>query len=1270
MKSNERGAGLPSSVAKKLRAIQRRAVGFTFLRGTILAGTVLLAAMLAAMLIDWSVGWFNSTARYAATVLALGAAAAALVIWCARPLLHRRTIVSTARDVDQSLPQLEERWSTVTELSQNTDAPEVRGSEAMIRKVASEAELASDNITPEKVVSSRPVMLASRWLAGAVAVLLILCAINFTQTRLLAQRFWMPGKNISLTQVSASPVTGWVPKGEALTLNATVKGRVPKTGATLLLRNERGLEKTVAMTGKTGAPGAFQHAIEEVTDSFEYRVRSGDGQTPFQKIGAVDRPKISEVKLKVTPPAYSKLPREEKPALPSAIRVLEGSDVEVSFRSDQPLDRMLLDFGNGQSTQLTAEKDNWYHFRARPTNDFSFAAAAINRFKLENKNKPSCRVSIYEDFAPSVKILEPSDDVAVLPGEKVDVVFEATDDFGLAKAEIIVETTKADGETNSVRIPVDIKAESGKRELKKTVQLDPKALGLKHGDQLSYVVQVTDTKQTESSASASEAASKPQQLASADKPSENSESKDQENQAKQDEQLAKNDPPENEQDAGNSSTSNNQAKPQENESTLTAKAGKQNQSAQKPNSGQEPPENPMSKRTLDAGQASACKPRNITVDEYAGTFEGEKRKKLEIAIDPVLKQLETLLAQAQQKTDSLKDPARSAEGLASSHAVPMNEAKAHLTESQNAVSDLKSRTANTPYAFIGLQLHNINEAHITPANLNLVRVAIPAASPGTNVALIDKASFHIGRAREMLADLTKTYETVKRDQQIADAMQKLNKMYQVFLEDSQALLGSKKPGINSYDRKIAEVDDEYVEKLKQLLEEKKKIMEELAKLLAEDPRMLRRYMAMLQLQGTSYRDQMTLLAEEQKQLKEQVAKWNATPKDERETVAKEFQASYAKQGGQVVEAATKIRENMETWLPLDVKTDHPEVQAALTRSEKIVQLTAESTNPENTEAAAQALNEMRALRDSLPKLNDVSSTNRAKMSAHVANRLTEVEGLITAHSGRMKIGESFAKGDFPKVAEIVQSRVTQDTVILGDKLEATEKQVAQMSDEIAKKAAQLNKITQDDIIPPQGTTVSHLSVREVKQAEELLNGVVPAFALAEQTFDELMRLIIAKMDEAPAPTEAGAPPGLEDIMSLLQDEMKANEGLGIPCRPINVQLMTDWMKPGQGQGQGQGMAQAQAAQGQAQQGQEKAKQLEKEARQSARKALAEAKQQLAASSPPETKARAEAWNKLASRLQKDLLQGRDNTPPEQYRQAIENYFKIISDSTIQSQPTK
>jgi hypothetical protein len=1266
MNSNLHGSDLPGVIAKKLRAIRRRAVTLTLLQGLVLTGSVLIAAMLLAMAVDWTVGWFNPAGRYTFTALALAAAAAAFIIWCIRPLARTRTIVATARDVDATLPQLEERWSTVTELSQSQDAPEIRGSEAMIHKVASEAELASAAITPQTVVSAAPAFRASRWLIGATVALAIVFAVNFTQANLLLQRFWMPGKNISLTQVTAKPADGWVPKGEPLTLNADVKGRVGKGPAQLFIRTEKGAEKTYSMSAKTGAAGAFQHSIEDVSDSFAYRVRSGDGQTPWHRITAVERPKISEVKLKVTPPSYSKLPKDEKASLPTSVRVLEGSELEVSFRSDQSLDRMLLDFGNGQSTQLTAGQDNWYHFRSRPTNSFSFAAAAINKFKLENKNKPSCRISVYEDLAPSVKILEPSDDLAVLPGEKVNVTFEATDDFGVAKAEVIVATTKADGQTNLVTIPVELQAEAGKKQLKKTVELDPKALGLKHGDQLSYVVQVTDTRQTPASASAAEA--KQPQLASKSSESEAKEQQNEaENTANQDQKQAENDQkdPQSAQNKDENKDGKGSKNDSQSKSSQLAKAGKPSEpKEQKPREGAQPPENEMSKRMLDAGQCAECKPRNISVDEYAGTFEGEKRKKLEIAIDPVLQKLAQLLAQAQEKTDSLKQPAASAEGLQQTHSEPLSVAKTNIKESENAVSDLKSRTANTPYSFIGLQLHNIGEAHITPAGKQLGSIAIPTTTAAPN---IEKASFHISRAREMLADLTKTYETVKRDQQIADAMQKLNKMYQVFLEDSQALLGSKKPGINSYDRKIAEVDEEFVKKLKELLEEKKKIMDELAKLLAEDPRMLRRYMAMLQLQGTSYRDQMTLLAERQKQIKEQVAKWNATPEPEREALLPQFRESFAPEKRQIVQDATKLRENLETWLPLDVKADHPQVQAAFARSEKVVQRTAESLQPENTTAAAEALAELRALREELPKLNEISSTNEAKMTAHVANRLEEVESLITAHSGQMKIAESFGKNDFPKVAEIAQSRITQDTVTLGEKLEATERQVAKMSDEIAKKAAQLNKITQGDIIPPQGTTVSHLSVREVKAAEQLLNGVVPAFALAETTFDELMRLIIAKLDEAPPPSAgSGQPPGVEDIMAMLEDEMKAAEGLGIPCRPINVQLMTDWMKPGQNPGQGMGQAQAQAAQAQAQEGKAKAQQLEKQARESAQQALAEAKKQNVG---PQTaaKARTEAWNKLASRLQKDLLQGRDNTPPEQYRQAIENYFKIISDSTADAQ---
>src|SRR6185436_251033 len=102
----------------------------------------------------------------------------------------------------------------------------------------------------------------------------------------------------------------------------------------------------------------------------------------------------------------------------------------------------------------------------------------------------------------------------------------------------------------------------------------------------------------------------------------------------------------------------------------------------KENAGDKPPPNEMAMRMLDAGQSSECKPRNISVDQWAGTYDGEKRKKLEIAIEPILKQLDELLAQAQTKSDSLKKAATSGDGLQSTHAEPLSGAKQHIAEAQ------------------------------------------------------------------------------------------------------------------------------------------------------------------------------------------------------------------------------------------------------------------------------------------------------------------------------------------------------------------------------------------------------------------------------------------------------------------------------------------------------------------------------------------------------------------------------------------------------------
>ncbi|MHA3774446.1 hypothetical protein ACXR0O_23210 [Verrucomicrobiota bacterium sgz303538] len=1242
MKRNDPRSDLPANVCQKLVLIQRRARMLKLIEGVVKTGAVLITAMIIAMFIDLVTGWFDPRARYSITGITLGGIVALGILWCALPLLRRRSIVSTAREVDQTVPQLQERWSTVTELAQSTDAPEVRGSEAMIRRIASEAESASDSIDPEKIVSSRPALNAAYWMLGTAVVLALMLTTNLMHSRVLLRRFWMPGADISLTELHASPKDAWAPRGELLNLTAVVNGCIPKQPPQLMIRRTDAPEKSLSMSANTSEPRTFQHSIAELSDSFEYRMRAGDGQTPWYRITAVDRPEITAVKLVVTPPAYSRLEKDEKTSLPNAVRVLEGSEVALAFKSGQPLDKMVLDLGEGRTAVLTEENDGWYRYSSTPADSFTFAVIATSRFNLENKHKPSCLVTVYKDLAPSVKILAPSDELAVLPNEKVNVTFEAKDDFGLAKAELVVTTTTAEGETNTRTLPIDLNEDLGKTQVRKSVELDPKALGLKHGDQLSYVVQVTDTKQNPAQAvtASPTLASNGTPDAQAPKDGEQKPESDNSERNAADEQKESN---------GN---------PQKNDSSLTPKVTAKNQET--PANRNTRPADQMSRRMLDAGQCTACKPRNLVIDEWAGSFEGEKRKKLEIAIAPVLEQLATLLQKAEEQTTLLEKPASSPQGLQSAHAEPLSGAQGNLGESEKAIADLKVRTTGTPYAFVGLQLHNIGGAHVTPAHGKLGQVVIAAAPAHANVELIESGLYHIGRAREMLEGLTRTFEQVKRDQKIADAMQRLAKMHQLFIEDTQALLKSSQGPINSYNRKVAEVDDQFVEKLKAMLEEKKKIMDELAKLLAEDPRLLRRFLAMQQMHCSSYRDQMTLLAERQKKIQQQVAKWNATPETERGTLLQELKQTFATEQGKVTQDAAELREKMETWLPLDVKPDQPKVAAALLQAEKIMQLMSGAIRPESAVGSGeQAAEELRALRTTLASFNEIGSKDKARMAAYIANRLTEIETLISVQSGQTKISASLGEGNFAKVAEVTQHAIAADTTTLGEKLAITEKQVARLSEEIAKKASLLNKTVQSDIVSPQLKSVTQFAEQKTDSAGEILNAVVPAFATAEDTFDELMRMIIEKLDEAPAPGSPGQAPQLDSLLAMLQDEMKACESLGIPCRPMNVSVMTDWIKPGNGQGMMQGQAQAQAAQAQSQQAKAEAERLEKQARESAQNALAAAKKPT--TGEERTSSRASGWNKLASKLKKEMLQGRDSTPPEQYRAAIESYFKTLSE---------
>ncbi|MBL8848753.1 MAG: hypothetical protein JNG89_03680, partial [Planctomycetaceae bacterium] len=131
---------VPQAVSRKLNAVSGRRRWVSILAGTSLATALCCGLLLAAMLLDWLTTPFDSAPRIALTATVLLAGVAGWIYWVLRPALERLSIPLTAGLVDSAVPELEERWTTIADLSQTSDPPEMRGSSAMIGQVAHEAE--------------------------------------------------------------------------------------------------------------------------------------------------------------------------------------------------------------------------------------------------------------------------------------------------------------------------------------------------------------------------------------------------------------------------------------------------------------------------------------------------------------------------------------------------------------------------------------------------------------------------------------------------------------------------------------------------------------------------------------------------------------------------------------------------------------------------------------------------------------------------------------------------------------------------------------------------------------------------------------------------------------------------------------------------------------------------------------------------------------------------------------------------------------------------
>lgn len=501
-------ASLPTTMEDKLRAIRRRLVVLAAARAFAFGAAALIGAMVVAMALDWWLTLFSTTVRVALTSASLILGVAALLVAGAKPLIEALGFARAAADADGEVPQLEERWTTVASFAVSEHQPTSATARAMLQQVTSEAVTLERLVRPAQVAKPAAIKPGVIALAGSGILLLAFLALNVDQTSVLLRRFWAPTANITATQLASETGDRAVPRGELLELVVGQAG-VQHEVALLEVEGRDGILDVFEIDSDVEQGGAFAYELP-VDNSFRYRVSAGDGQTPWHRVTAIDYPELAEVRLTVTPPEYVDRPPYEKTVIPSRVKVVQGSQLELLMKPVESLERLELQLvehvrgpgGEDESTEgllvLEPQEDGWYRFEAQLVEDLSLSPSLLNSHGLKNEDKRVCRFQVVADKAPVARIVSPTDEMAVAFDEVVDINFEAHDDFGIAKAELVIYDEAEKDENGEAKIlavqEIDLDEQQLARHVMGKTQLDLKELGVEEGRNISYAIRVSDNR--------------------------------------------------------------------------------------------------------------------------------------------------------------------------------------------------------------------------------------------------------------------------------------------------------------------------------------------------------------------------------------------------------------------------------------------------------------------------------------------------------------------------------------------------------------------------------------------------------------------------------------------------------------------------------------------------------------------------------------------------------------------------------------------------------
>jgi hypothetical protein len=260
---------------------------------------------------------------------------------------------------------------------------------------------------------------------------------------------------------------------------------------------------TLSPADSSGA--RFRHVFSGVRSAFRYRAEARAGERPirteWREARVTERPRVSGLRVTLTPPAYSGLPERTLAPGTGDVTALPGTEVAVRADLAGPAARQaLLRFSGGG---LAGDVDTLSVEDGTASGSFTLESDGTYRLALraesgaQNADPIRYRLQTTSDAAPTVSLNAPEPEAALSDALRPQLRWQMSDDFGFAAQKLyyrLAERRHGEAMENfeSIDVPTnrprlldqEISYDWG---LRRTTSLD-----LVPGDVIEYYVRVWD----------------------------------------------------------------------------------------------------------------------------------------------------------------------------------------------------------------------------------------------------------------------------------------------------------------------------------------------------------------------------------------------------------------------------------------------------------------------------------------------------------------------------------------------------------------------------------------------------------------------------------------------------------------------------------------------------------------------------------------------------------------------------------------------------------